>query len=288
MNFRRISARAAVAGVTTALAAGALVGITTTAADAATGTALYNCTNPYTADVIPLVTSVSADLSGLPPLPTGFTAPEGSLPVNVTFTVPAEVIAGLKANGFTELGAAGGDVNLPFGNVKVPLSGVAVDKAPFPESGDMTLSADATNGSFKLPNPGSQAVKMPASFLVTATNNVIDLPLTCAIDGEQPTITSLTVIKQDPSVVGKAPTKVKKGTAFNIKVTVMGNKPGTGKVVAKDGSKKIGTGTLKAGKTTIKITNGLSKVGTHNITLSYAGDKSSNPAQGGVLIKVTK
>ena len=46
MNLRSIAARTVVAGATTALAAGALVGISTTAANAATVTNTYTCSLP--------------------------------------------------------------------------------------------------------------------------------------------------------------------------------------------------------------------------------------------------
>src|SRR3954468_17554682 len=44
MNLRHLTARTAIAGVTTALAAGALVGVSTTAANAAEISNVYTCT----------------------------------------------------------------------------------------------------------------------------------------------------------------------------------------------------------------------------------------------------
>jgi hypothetical protein len=46
MNLRHLTARTAVAGISTVLAAGALVGVTGTAANAATVTNTYTCSIP--------------------------------------------------------------------------------------------------------------------------------------------------------------------------------------------------------------------------------------------------
>jgi hypothetical protein len=294
MKLRSMSARVAFAGATTALIAGGLVAATNTAAHAETGVAQYNCTNPVTTDVIPVAVSIGADLSGLPPLPTGFEAPAGSLPVDVSLTVPEQVVAALKANGINSIGLSGSDVKLPFGNAQVPLTGVEADPVALPDSGDLVFpfqdngSTTVTNGSFKLPDPGTQDVKMPASFTTTADTNLIPLPLTCTINGEQSTITSLTVIKQGSTLTATAPKSIKKGKTLKIAAKVAGaNVPATGKVVAKEGKKVLGTGALKSGKATISVKK--LKPGTHNIVLSYAGDKRTNASNTyGVIVKVKK
>jgi hypothetical protein len=289
MNLRRIAARTAVAGVTTALAASALVGATGVAAHAETGTASYNCTTPLSPDqVIPVSVSVGADLSALPPLPTGFAAPAGSLPVDVTVTIPEAVVTGLKQKGINALGLKDSDVKLPFGTAAVPLDGVEAAQTALPATGDMTIPVEATNGEFKLPDPGNIPVKMPASFLTTADTNLVPLALTCTISGDQPTITSLTVIKQSPTLtLKKSEVSIKKGKVAKLVATVAGNVTPTGKVIAKEGKKVVGTGTLKKGTTTISIKN--LKPGSHQIVLSYAGDKRSNASnEAGAIVTVKK
>jgi hypothetical protein len=286
MNLRLIIARTAVAGVTTALAAGALVGVTGTAANAETGTANYLCTNGFTTDVLPLSLSASGDLSGFPPFATGFAVPANTVPIQLGITLSEPVVQGLKAKGITQVGAHSINLAFPFGSGKVPITEFDIPQTALPDTGAKTMNADISNAAFKLPNAGKDlAIKMPAAFTLT---NLIPVPLDCTVTGEQQTITTYTVTKQDAAVSGKAPAKVRKNQAFSIKVTVVGNKPANGKVVAKDGRKIIGTGTAKAGKATIKVAKGLSRLGNHNIVLAYAGDSQTNAAKGGVLVKVVK
>src|SRR4051794_22438313 len=98
MNLRSLTARTAVVGVSTALAVGALVSAGTTTANAAEGHATYLCvTQLDPTRPIPVVVSVAADLTGLPPLPTGFQAPAGTLKLPFSFTIPEAAVAGLKA-----------------------------------------------------------------------------------------------------------------------------------------------------------------------------------------------
>lgn len=288
MNLRRIAASTAVAGVSTALAAGALVGVTTVAASAETGTATYTCTNPFTPDELPVVVSVGADLTTLPPLPTGFAAPEGSLPVDVTVTVPEQAVQGLKQNGITEAGLKDSGFALPFGTTEVPLSGVEAARQALPDTGDLVFDMDATNGDFKLPDPGTIPVQMPSTFTTTADTNLVPLPLTCTISGEQPTITSLTVIKQTPSLsLKKSEVTIKKGKVAKLVATVSGNVTPTGKVIAKEGKKVLSKSKLKKGKATVSLKN--LKPGKHTIVLSYAGDKRSNASnEAGAIVTVKK
>jgi hypothetical protein len=289
MNLRLIVARTAVAGVTTALAAGALVGVTGTAANAETGTASYGCTTGFSpGDVLPLTLAASGDLSGFPPFATGFAVPADLVAIQLAVTLSEEAVQGLKDKGIDSVGGGSSDLTFPFGSGKVPISPFEIPSAALPDTGPFTMTADISNAGFKLPNAGKNLpIKMPAAF--TLTNLIPGVPFDCTVSGAQPTITTYTVTKQGAGVTGKAPKSVKAKKAFNIVATVAGdNRPATGKVVAKDGKKVIGSGVLKKGKATIKLAKGISKVGTHNITLAYAGDKQTNAAQGGVLVNITK
>lgn len=285
MKLRHTTARLAVAGSAVALMAGGLVATTGVAANADTGSASYNCTNGFTPDILPLEVSVGADLSALPPLPTGFAAPAGALPITVDFTLSPEVVNGLIANGITSAGAASEDMKLPFGNTQVPLAGVSVAPVSLTADTETVLTAEAANGAFKLPSPGTDIpVKMPASFSATS---ILPIPIDCTLVGESPTISQLTVIKQTPTLVAKAPKSIKKGATLKVTATLTANVPPTGKVVAKEGSKTLGNATLKGGKATISI-KGL-KPGTHSIMVSYAGDKNSNASNVyGVTVTVKK
>ena len=276
MKLRHTTTRIAIAGSTVALLAAGLVATTTTAANAETGTADYNCTNDFTENVLPLSVAVGADLSGLPPLPTGFNAPEGSLPITVDVTLSADVVNGLRGNSIMTAGFESTDMLLPFGTTQVPLSGVAVAAVDLVADTPVTLSAEATNGAFQLPDPGTDIpVTMPETFDATG---VIPIPLHCTIAEESPVISQLTVIKQTPTLTAKAPKTSKKGATLKIAASMTANVAPAGKVIAKEGKKQVGVGTLKKGKTVISI-KGLKK-GAHKIDLSYKGDKRSNASNG--------
>jgi hypothetical protein len=281
MNIRRITARTAVAGITTALAAGAFVGITTTAADAATGTAQYNCTNGFTSDVLPLTLSATADLASFPPFATGFSVPEDIVGVDLVIGLSPEAVAGLKANHIDSVGATSTGMNFPFGSSAAPLKGFDIAPAALPETGGFEMGTHAVNAPFALPNPGAVALKMPAAFSLT---NVIPIPLDCTVAGEQQTITTYTVTKQSATVTAPAK-KVRKNKPFSIVANVVGQyKAATGKVSVKLGTKTLGTGIVKSGKATVKIAKGLKK--TANVTVVYAGDKSTNGAKS-APVKIT-
>ena len=189
MKLRKISHRAVVAGATTALAAAALVSVTSTAADAATGTANYECTHPY-GPAIPLTLSATADLSAFPPFASGFSVPEDIVAVDVALDLSPEVVAQLKQNGITSVGATSTGMNFPFGSSAAPLKGFDVPSAALPETGGFTMAADTANEAFALPEPGTLDLLMPASFSLTAPTNLIALPLECTVVGDQGVVTT--------------------------------------------------------------------------------------------------
>lgn len=274
MNLRKITRSAVVAGATTALAAGVLVGLTSTTATAATGTANYNCTNGFTTDVLPLTLSATADLTAFPPFATGFQVPEDIVGVEIGIDLSPEVVAGLKAQGINSVGATSTGMSFPFGSSAAALKGFNVPSAPLPATGGYSMKTTTANEQFALPEPGTLDLLMPTSFSLT---NVIPIPLDCTVAGTQGVVTTYTVVPQNAAVTGKAPKAVKKGQAFSVVASVVGdNKPATGKVSLKAGSKKVGTGTLKNGKATIKLAKGIKK--TTTFTVVYAGDTSTNGA----------
>jgi hypothetical protein len=298
MNLRRISARAAVVGVSTTLALGALVTGATTAADAASGSGTYNCTTPASPAPVTVTVTIDADLAGLPPLPTGFAAPAGTLTFPVKFVIAQASATAIKSApvGITKLGVANANLSLPFGDVQIPVTGLDVPLTDIATGADTTLAvAKAAQGAFNLPSPGAAVpVTLPSSFTFNATTNSTipqaqSLPMTCALTGTSPTLATLSVIKQG-SVIGKikAPKAVKAKKKFTVVVPVTGaNVPATGNVVAKEGKKVLGKGAIKNGKATIVVKKGIKKPGKHTIAVSYAGDTKTNPGNTStVLVKV--
>ena len=78
----------------------------------------------------------------------------------------------------------------------------------------------------------------------------------------------------------KAPKSAKKGAVVAVKGKVLndysktGGPAVTGKVIVKDGKKKVGTAKIKKGKFVVKV-KGL-KVGSHKLTVSFKGDGYTN------------
>ncbi len=298
MNLRRLAARTAVVGLSTTLAAGALVAGATIAANAAGGTATYSCVSALAPNQpIPVKVTLSADTSFVPALPTGFKAPAGTLSMPFTFSIDGNAARGM-ASGIkaTKIGTSAVSFSLPFGDANIPLNGLDLAQAAIPATGDFNLAvpgAGASQGEFALPSPGTNIpVTMPTTFPMTVVSDspiAPSIPVTCTIQGTSPTLATLTVTKQG-STIGKlkAPKSVKAGKKFSIVAKVAGsNVPATGKVVAKEGKKVLGKGTLKNGKASIVVKKGIKKAGKHTITISYAGDKKTNAASNPSTVAVT-
>lgn len=304
MNLRKISTRAVVAGTTTVLAAAALVGVNSTAANAATGTADYTCS--IAGQSVPLTVTATGDIP-VNSLATGTVISGITIPVGLDFTVPAAVAAGLKSMaGVNHVGIAGSGFALALGTEDIAISGVktadpdgegpkvAGDPAVEIKDGqDLVLPTTGAITEVSTPAPGSYSISLPESFTVDLTTDsalVPSLPgVPCTLNaGEDPSIIPFEVTKQGATVTGKAPGKVKKNKSFPITVTVKGNNiPATGLVTATEKGKSLGKAVkLKNGKATITV-KGL-KPGLHTIDLKYKGDKNTAPAAGGVLVNVKK
>ena len=89
-----------------------------------------------------------------------------------------------------------------------------------------------------------------------------------------------------------APASAKKGAVVSVKGKVTndyvktGGPAATGKVIVKDGKKKVGKGKLKKGKFTIKV-KGLA-VGNHKLTVYYKGDGYTDKGKSKALKVIVK
>jgi len=296
MNLRRISTRFAIAGVTTAVAASGMVGLATTAADAAEGSAVYDCLAGPSSFEVPVTATGSIPTA----VPSGFPVPAGFLPVTLGFTAAEATLTGIKNfTGATQFGAGSTDFKLRMGTTRIPINDVTVPNADIPATGDMTFTtAGSTAGSFVVPKAGTYQVKLPAAFgLVVTTNSATaafqNLPATCTIkDGETADITTVVVSKQGSTVTAKTPKPVARNKAAKVAVSVKGQYAApTGKIVAKKGRKVLGTATLKKGKTitsTATVTLKKLKPGKHTIVLTYVGDPSTNKNSDSVKVTVKR
>lgn len=282
MNLRTIAARTVVAGATTALAAGALVGVSTTAANAETASSTYTCAAPADAFVSDFALTVDGGLP-VPQFWAGAPVPAGLVSVTVTSPLSAEQAAALGSFGIT--GAHSDDFALGFGpgSVPIPIAG-DFDSS----SGSTVWTAEGSNDPFTTPNPGPNDIVLPSAFTMMTENASGDfLPLACTIKtGETPAtlVTGYQLMQQLSSTTLKAKNGKKPSIAVSVASTSWGQTVPTGKVVAKEGKKVVGKATLKSGKAVITLVKKLKK-GTHKITVKYAGTPSLKGSSAKVTVK---
>lgn len=278
MNLRRLTARTAVAGVTAALAAGALVGITSTAANAVDNTTPYVCSlggNPVGTFGLTVSTPV------VPPTATaGQSFPGGLLNLDASVTIPATVapaMAGAGVNGGTVAGYA---AQLGATKIAAPLTFGAPAAQ---DDGSAVMTGAGANKPFTLPKAGTYKVQLPGSISFVPTKDGTALtPLTLSCTSATPgDLGTVKITKGLAAVAGKAK-KTAKGYNLNVAVTRGDStiKP-TGKVTAKVGTKKF-VKKLSKGKATIKLPKSAKG---KKVTLSYSGDGYVSPAKGSVKIK---
>jgi hypothetical protein len=296
MTFTTISKRLAATGAATALAAGALVGASTTAAHAAPIENEYFCDGPTTDFPLTLDSDIPA-LASIPEISAGFDVQAGFLDtlggVTNTVTVPSAVIDGLAGFGITRVEAP--DFAGSFGPVSVGVSGVGADVADAQDNGDGTdsFTANGSNKAFEVPAAGTYDLLGPESITLVGKNDAGDTVLTaiCPLaDGEtNGSYGTVLVNKNDSTTTGKPAKKsFKKGTAAKVKVTVSAaNETPGGKVLLKKGTKTLDKGNLNDMGKAVLSTKAL-KVGKNKLTIVYKGDGYTNPDNGSVVVKVVR
>ena len=268
MSFARLTTRLIAGGATAALATAGLVGMTSTAANAAPVSSSYTCTTPFG----PVTGTVSVDIALLPPTaPAGFPVTAGLFSFNSNLVVSNATASGLSGAGVT--GAKSDDFGTAFGDT-VAKAPVVWNGAPTSDGTNTTFAGKGANTAFELPKAGSYVVAMPKTFTLLATNasgaTVVTAPCTTTAPA---TIGNIVLSKQTATIKAKAtPKSAKKGSVVSVKGTVK-NEFGqvvTGKVTVKDGKKTVGTAKVKKGKFTVKV-KGLA-AGSHSLTVSFKGD----------------
>ena len=293
MILRSLAARATVAGVTTAMAAGALVGATTVAADAATAVNTYTCS-------IPSVYSGDFDLTVTGELPVpqywaGAAVPAGLLSVTAQSTVPADAAGLLGSLGYTGAKSTDFAFKLGTGKVPVPLTG------SFSTSGaDTVWDAAGSNKAFITPAPGTYDAVMPAKFSMTTTGGSNPgQTLTCLLkSGQTPQAIAqdFKLNRQSSKTVSPSTAAVRRGrtAVLPVKVTstsLSGAPILSGKVVAKEGGKVLGAGTVKNGKAAVTISKRITKklkLGKHTLVVSYVGTPSVKPSSDKTILTVKR
>jgi hypothetical protein len=277
MNLRHLTARTAIAGVATALAAGALVGVGTTAANAVENTTNYDCTalgSSQGSFALKISTPV------IPPTATaGQSFPANLLALDAQVTVPPAT-AGLLGSA----GVNGGHIDDFAGSVgttklAAPLKFGAPAAQP---DGSAILTGAGAVGAFTLPKAGSYKVQLPSAFTFIPTNASGDLPVTVSCTTAAPGDLGGIQITKGTAAIKPKVKKVKKGYALTVAVTRTDStiKP-TGKVTAKYGKKKV-TKALKKGKAVLTLPKAAKG---KKVTISYSGDGFVKAGKSSVKIK---
>lgn len=287
MKFTNLASRVAVGGVATAVATAGLVGVTGSSASAAPVSSPYTCTTPFG----PVSGTISVDIALLPPTaPAGFPVAAGLFSFKSDLVVSDATAANLAAATIT--GAKSDDFGTAFGDT-VAKAPVVWSGPPTSAGGNSTFAGKGGNAAFTLPEAGTYTVAMPKTFTMLATNasgaTVVTAPCTTTAPA---TIGTITLTKQVSKVKAKAPASAQAGDVVSVKgkVTNEYQKTGgpvpTGKVIIKDGKKKVGTAKLKKGKFVVKL-KGL-KVGAHKLVVMYKGDGYTDKSKSKKLKVVVK
>ena len=278
MNVMILSNRLVATGAATALAAAALVGVTSTAANATPVTNTYTCELPGL--VGPWDISVLSDAPGIEQvteIPAGFNVPAAFLPSGVTntFTIPDEAHTALVDFGVENI--AFPDFAGSFGNRKIGVTGMTAKVSEMTDNGNDTFSfqSDGANAAFEVPAAGVRPVLSPKAFsLVASTTGFGDQTVPCVLKAGTTAgaYATIAVVKNEATAAGKAVARTLKTTkASKLNVTVGApNQVPTGKVVVKEGRKVLGSAKLRRGKATVNL--GKLTRGRHNVKVFYNGD----------------
>lgn len=293
MKFTTLSRRTAAAGAASALVAGALVGATTTAAQAAPVTNTYNCNNPAVGTFPVVLNSDAPGIEGIPGASAGFAVPAGLLTVTNQFTIPEQVYNTLSGFGIENLTFP--DFAGTLGSSSIPVAGMAVTVSGMTNNGNGTYSSDPAEGSgqnetFETPAAGDYPVLSPEAFTINADLNGSPVPVACTLASGAPGAydDSIVIAKNESATKVTSNSPVKKGDVAKIKAKVSAaNETPTGKVIFKKGTKKLGAVALNAKGIAILKTKALA-VGKNKITTTYKGDGYTTGSKGSTTVKVTR
>ena len=285
MNVSRMTRRIAVSGVATAIAAGALVGASSTTANAA-----FEATSTYTCNVAgtPVAMPMTASVPILPPTANaGMIIPANLLDVSTALTIPAAVASQLGSLGVT--GGTVQDFGMLIGDKgAAPAPLTVTGFAPGTEVGSLVANAAGKNASFTLPESGTYDITLPKSFTFTPSTAAGPLPITVPCTTEAPAkLSSVRLDKNASATDAKAPVSIKKGSVAKVTSLITSGGPApTGKIVAKLGTKTVGTGTVKAGQAVMKIAK--LPVGKDKLKIKYLGDAYTAPSGDSLVVKVVR
>ena len=283
MNLRRPAVRTAVAGVSTALAAGALVGIAGTTANAVENTTTYACS----IGGFPIDLDLEVSTSVIPPTATAgrsFAPVPGG--VEATITIPEFLMPSMTLS--SVYGARADDYALTLGatTIEVPLQFGALIAKP---DGSGVMSGAGAVEAFAFPSAGTYEVALPSAFVFAPTTLTGGFPRMNCSSTAPGHLGSVKVAKADSALKAKVE---KAGKKYRVVVKVVRldrqGEQATGKVTAKYGKRKVAkklTRKVRDGRAVIKLPR--AAMG-KKVKLTYAGDGYLAPSKGSVKIKKPK
>jgi hypothetical protein len=295
MKFTTISRRIAATGAVTAMAAGALVGLTGT-----TATAAPEVTNDYTCSVPGLagpynvtMLTEAVGIEGFPQINAGADLPAGLLTVTNHVTIPAEAYGLFSQFGVDNVTFP--DMAADFGANKVGVEGMTAKVADMTANeGGTTYSFDApgSNAAFQTPVAGEYDILMPTGFTINANNaeGTTLAPIVCNL-AEGQTAQSLhhiMVVKNDTATTGEATKKqFTVGRKAKVAAAVTGGTQLEGdKVLLKKGTKTLDSALLGADGTATLVTKKL-PVGKNKLKVVYKATGYNNGSKSDtVIVKV--
>lgn len=194
-------------------------------------------------------------------------------------------VGGLEIAGLTTPGAP--VLKSAVGDASVKLTWTAPSPAPAQPVTDYRVTLkDADGGVVATKDVPASTTTYSFTGLTTGTYTATVAAATVVGTGTEASWTG--TVKYASTTKATAATTAY-GKIPKVAVTVTGSHSvaPTGKVTVKEGSTTLGTGTLSGGKVTLGLSNHL-KVGTHSLTVSYAGSTQLNASSAKVALKITK
>lgn len=293
MKSTTLAKRFAATGVATALAAGALVGAGSTAAQAAPEvTNDYVCSSSGGLIFGASLSTNAVGIEGFPTIGAGAMVPAGLLTVTNRATMPGAAAQALGGSGIDRLEVT--DFAADFGGNPVGTTGMVGLVSNIEDNGDGTVSLDlpkddpdtfgiegALNEAFVVPAAGQYSILMPQSFHIDAyAGETLATVIACELaDGETAeALHNIEVTKNNSTVAAKAPKKVKKGKAAKVVATVTGAQLAGDKVLLKRGKKTVASAKLNdAGKAVLKTKK--LKPGKNKLTVVYKATGYNNASK---------
>lgn len=298
MKFTTISRRVAATGAATALAAGAVVGLTTTAAHAEpVVTNTYSCTAAGQTFPVGLTTNAPG-IEGFPQINAGADLPGSLLSVTNTFTIPGAVYAFMSQAGVQTVSAP--TYSGTFGATLINVTGVSVTLAGMTQNPDGSYSSDSTdadgdpvegtglNSAFTVPVAGEYDIVSPTTLdMVATTASGGEIPVSCTIaDGTTAgAYHHIVVFKNATETTGRATKKsFQVGRKAKVAAAVTGGTQLLGdKVLLKKGTKTLDSALLAADGTATLVTKKL-PVGKNKVKVVYKSTGYNNGSKSEIVI----